>query len=148
MSVINFTEARRRRDEHAALIASAVEWILTAIPFRIPWADNPDFHSKWPGLDRSTLGEIEAARAQRLSDLQAALALTVGTTEAAVDAAVGHLPGRRDQCDRAATWLDLYPDRDPWHPDFERYFGDMTSAEMVLVSAERMRRIIRASGAR
>ena len=145
MSVVDIAEARRRRQAHAELVASAVEWILTAIPFRIPWADNPDFHSKWPGLDRSTLGEIEAARAQRLTELQAALALTVGTTEAEIDNAVGHLPGRLDQCDRAATWLDLFPDRDPWHRDFERYFGDMTSAEMVLASAERMRRIIRAS---
>lgn len=145
MTIIDLTEERRRREEHAALVASAAEWILTALPFRIPWVDNPDFHAKWPGLDRTTLGEIDAAFMKRLSDLQAALVVTADTTEADIDNAVGHLPGRPKLWDNAATWFNLYSDRDHWHPDFERYFGAMTAAEMVLTTAERLRRVVRAS---
>lgn len=145
MTVIDLGEARRRREEHAAIVATASEWIFTALPFRTPWIDNPDFHAKWPGLDRSTLGEIDAAFMKRFDDLQAALAMAAERTEADIDAAVGHLPGRPKLWDNAATWLNLYSDRDHWHPDFERFFGEMTAAEMVLTTAERLRRVIRTS---
>ena len=148
MTISDIGEARRRRDEHAALVSNAAEWILTTLPCRIPWIDNTDFHSKWPGLERSTIEEIEAMILKRLDGWQAVLAYTPDVTVADVDEAVCNLPGRREICERAATWLDLFPDRDRQHPDFVRFFGDMTAAEMILTTAERLRRLIRASGRR
>lgn len=145
MTVTDITEVRRRRDEHAALVANAAEWILTAHPVQVPWIDSPDFHAKWPGLDHPTLSAIEATILTRLDDWQAALIFTPDVTEAAVDEAMRSLPGRYEVCERAATWLDLFPDRDRHHPDFVRFFGDMTAAELVLANAERLRRVIRAN---
>lgn len=145
MTISDIGEARRRRDEHAALVAAAAEWILTAHPVQVPWNDSPDFDAKWPGLDQSTRSAIEATILKRLDDWQAALIFTPDVTEAAVDDAIRSLPGRYEVCERAATWLDLFPDRDRHHPDFVRFFGDMTAAELVLTNAERLRRVIRAS---
>lgn len=145
MTVIDLGEARRRREEHAALVTAAAEWVLTTLPHRIPWIDNPDFDARWPGLDRSTLGEIEAAILQRFGGWQAAVTYSPKLTEADIDAAVCELPGRHDHCIRAATWLDLFTDRDQHHPDFVRFFGDLTTAEMILTTAERLRPLVRAS---
>lgn len=145
MTVVDLGAARRRRDEHAALVANAAEWILTTLPCRIPWFDHPDFHAKWPGLERSTIEEIEAAIVKRLDGWQAALTFAPSVTEVDVDEAMRNLPGRYEICERAATWLDLFPGRDRQHTDFVRFFGDMTAAELILTNAERLRRLVRAS---
>lgn len=61
MTVTDIGEARRRREEHRATIATAADWIINHLPLAVPFRFNAKFHERWPGMSRAelVLAEIE-----------------------------------------------------------------------------------------
>lgn len=132
MTVTDIGEARRRREEHRATIATAAQWIINNLPLALPFRFNAKFHERWPGMSRAELDEVATQVRHRLDGFIE----NIGRGD--LDAAAQGLWGRHDVWIGAGRWMKQhYPDRGIDDPDFVRQFGDITGAELVLAEIER-----------
>lgn len=132
MTVTHIGEARRRREEHRATIATAADWIINHLPLAVPFRFNAKFHERWPGMSRAELDDVGAEVRRRLDGF----VTNIGSGNFA--AAAQGLSGRREIWMGAGRWLQQHsPDRGISDPDFVRQFGDITGAELVLAEVER-----------
>lgn len=128
MTVTDIGEARRRREEHRATIATAAYWVINNLPLAVPFRFNAKFHERWPGMSRAELDDVEAEVRRRLDDF----VKEIGSGNFA--AAAQGLSGRREIWMGAGRWLQHRGINDP---DFVRQFGDITGAELVLAEIAR-----------
>lgn len=141
MTISDIAEARRRREERAALIASAADWALHNIPFGLAWRHSAAFHERWPGLDGPTLNAIYTELQRRI-----VTHFEAPVTEEQLNAAVTGLSGRYSVCMKAADWYEEHRSFAPGAPEFDQRVGEITFAEMILAVVEYLRRQLRAAG--
>lgn len=143
MSVTDISEARRRREDRRAAIVAAADWVLHHVPLTQACLDDPELQRRWPDFDAGEWAEVG-----REIDRRMVIQLPNPCSAADLDAAVADLSGRYELWSRASNWLIRYwPARDIDHPEFERHFGEMTRAEVLLAAVDTARRRLRALGA-
>lgn len=127
MSITDIGDARARRQR----VIDAAGWVMANVPYTLHWPDYPDFHSQWPDMTGSEIGQIDAEVRRILIEL-------AENADSAPD--LPALQARYEWWTRAANWLVRYSDADLDDQQFQRHFGHLTRNEVALALIEAAKR--------
>jgi hypothetical protein len=138
----DINEFRQRRHDRRAAVLAAADWLIHNTPYWQSWRDNLEFHRRWTDFDDAELEAVGREVERRIL-----VQLPIPCTAADLDAAIDGLHGRYELWTRATNWLIRHGLGGNFaDPEFVRHFGDLTSAELILATIERHRRLLRAEG--